>query len=94
MQSFQPNWYSPPGETINELICSKRIDISDFCKASNLTEGDYSKLIKGALNIDSKIANHLETILSIPKEFWLNREEGYRKSLNRQAEECTSWLEQ
>lgn len=94
MQNFQPNWCSPPGETISELIADKNLDVDNICRTLNLTAEDYRKLIKGSLKINSHIALGLESIFSVPKEFWLNREHRYRDSLSLQVEECETWLEQ
>lgn len=78
-RKFEPNWASPPGDTIREIV--------DHQTATQLelTEGQLAQLYKGRLPISDKLANRLEWVFGPSKQFWVNREQQYRETLARLA---------
>jgi HTH-type transcriptional regulator / antitoxin HigA len=81
---FQPEWASPPGETLASLMnrigmsikaLSTEIDCSiDACRA----------LLDGVGHLDEFVAERLEKVFGVSKSFWLQREYQYRADLKRQ----------
>lgn len=81
---------SPPGDTIKEMLEERGWSIADFTKklqgplSLNADEWNLKKvsnLLKGNLPIDKFIAEDLERVLNVPKEFWLNRQKDYSEKL-------------
>jgi HTH-type transcriptional regulator/antitoxin HigA len=80
------DYISPPGDTIQETI--------DFFGLSRgmlaITMGKdlrfIERLILGDIEIDLPLAIQLEEVLSIPREFWINREQIYRNKIKQLGE--------
>ncbi|MCP8687282.1 ImmA/IrrE family metallo-endopeptidase [Marinobacterium sedimentorum] len=93
--SFQPDWVSPPGETIKDILTERALNISDFSEMMGFSQKSAKDLLHGKLKIDNDVANSLETIFGASKEFWINRERNYRLGLERYAvviDEQKGWL--
>lgn len=81
MNEFIPDWASPPGDSIKDLMDAWDIDESELCMLLEITECD--KLLKGEMEISGELAEKLATYLGGTKQFWLNRENIYRDDLKR-----------
>ncbi len=79
--SFKPNWVSPPGDTIKDILIEKNISIEELSKYLLFDLEFCNKLIRGENKINKDIAEKLSKYLGASKKFWLNREKQYRKSL-------------
>jgi HTH-type transcriptional regulator / antitoxin HigA len=79
MKTFEPNWKSPPGDTIKDIIDEKNIPIKVFLDKMDMSLVDIMKLLDGNIIIDENIASKLSDVLGSSKEFWLNREKQYRQ---------------
>ena len=64
--SYCPDWVSPPGETLAEILEEREMTRSQF----------------GEKMIDGEIALAFESVLGISSVFWLNREKNYRDCLS------------
>jgi HTH-type transcriptional regulator / antitoxin HigA len=95
---FTPDWVSPPGDTILDLIEERGWTQAELAKRLGYTEKHTSQLINGKpLTVDA--AFRLERVLSSNVEFWLAREANYRKHLARIDAEQTyrgwaPWLDE
>ncbi len=83
MEEFKPDWYCPPGATINETLKLKGLSNEDLAKALNKTIPWCNKLILGEEEIDDFIANKLSEFLGGSKAFWINLEKNYRDDKER-----------
>ncbi|MFF2531361.1 transcriptional regulator [Brevibacillus sp. NPDC058079] len=81
--SYQPNYAIPPGETIQEVIEDRGISIEQLSTELGLHVEITKSLLSGIVRITPDIASGLETILQIPKAFWLNLERSYNETLLR-----------
>jgi len=79
MNTFNPNWRTPPGGTIKDILDERNISLDEFSYMMNII--DIDKLISGEMFITPKIAKQLSEALGSSVEFWLKREENYRKPL-------------
>ena len=70
---FEHDWAVHPQETIVELLSELIEKQSDFKKE------EMEELIQGNLDIDDKIAQKLENLFKVPKNFWLNLQKNYNK---------------
>ncbi len=90
--NFNPNWVSPPGDTIIDILEEQNIPLSSFAVEMGSTIDNINELINGRLSINKRIASKLETYLGVSEEFWLTREEHYRLSFEKIQQANNSWL--
>lgn len=78
MTKFRPNWVSPPGHTIRDLV-AERFEGDDRLVAEKLglTLDELSDLYEGQKRITFMIAGRLRDVFGISKKFWRNREKKY-----------------
>ena len=76
---FKPDWVSPPGDTIKEILREKKISIARFAFLIGQTETFTKNLIKGDIAIDKELSQKLSKTLGSTSKFWLKRDEQYRE---------------
>lgn len=81
--TFQPNWFSIPGDTINDLLKERRISVETFADKIGMTVLFVKSLINGNEDITTDVANKLSNVLGASVDFWLRREFQYREDLIR-----------
>lgn len=81
--AFCPDWVSPPGETITDLIEEKDWTQLELGKRLGYTPKHLSQLINGKAALTEDAALRLERVLGSTANFWLNREAKYREHLAR-----------
>ena len=79
--SYSPDWVSPPGETLADILEERGITRSQFGEMLGWSIDDVEQIIKGEKMIDAEIALAFESVLGISSIFWLNREKNYRDCL-------------
>lgn len=93
---FQPNWASPPGETIQDLLAEKKISIDEFASKVGFGIRFVESLLTGREKITAVLAGRLAETLGADSEFWLTREAQYREDVERIyksiSKEEKSWL--
>lgn len=87
LEPFTPDWISPPGETIADLIEEQEWSQADLAKRLGYTTKYISLLIDGKAPITEEIALKLENVLGSSASFWLIREAQYRAKLTQQKAE-------
>lgn len=96
---FQPDWLSPPGETIADILEERSITEQDLGRAMEVSGDEIRGLLTGSKPVTPKAAQKLETVLGGSQEFWVARERRYREALRVLAErtvdsETSAWLKQ
>lgn len=81
--TFDPDWVSPPGDTILDILEEKEISIKQFYAVMDLDKKFTEKLLKGKERITPLIAEKLQKILGAKAEFWLNRDKRYVRNCLR-----------
>jgi HTH-type transcriptional regulator / antitoxin HigA len=76
---FNPDWASPPGESIADILEDRGIAVEDFGQKMRMSPPQVVALIAGKLRIDRVIAIRLQKVLGPPARFWLRREQHYRR---------------
>lgn len=76
--AFQPDWVSPPGETISDVLRDRNLSMSALASAMRVSSGYVEDLLAGRAPIDRDIAQRLHRTLGASTEFWLTRERQYR----------------
>ena len=84
LQPFTPDWISPPGDTIADLIEERNWSQDELEKRLGYTPKHISLLINGKAPITEEIAIKLENVLGGSASFWLSREAQYRARLTLQ----------
>ncbi|MCT7990565.1 helix-turn-helix transcriptional regulator [Laspinema olomoucense] len=83
VNQYQPNFVSPPGETLLERLQEREILVEELAAKMGISEVTIASLISGNTPITLEIALQLEQFLGIPAHFWNNRERHYREYLAR-----------
>jgi HTH-type transcriptional regulator / antitoxin HigA len=93
--SFSPDWVSPPGDTIMDLIEEKDWTQAELAQRLGYTTKHLNQLIKGKATLTQDAALKLERVLGSTATFWLNRETKYREHLARleAQEHCQNWVD-
>lgn len=81
--SFQPNWISPPGDTISDILTERGISLSDFAQQIGDTPTHANKLLDGLASINAAVAKRLEETIGGSAAFWMARETQYREDAAR-----------
>ena len=61
--TFQPNWVSPPGDTIAELLVHRSLSLVDFAERIGTPVDKADELARGLVQIDRPLAERLERAL-------------------------------
>lgn len=93
--NFNPNWASPPVETIKRVLNKKGICFEEFSSNIELTQEQITGLISGTIRINKSLAQKFEQYLGGSSAFWLKRDEQYvsqLKGVSIQKEEDNDWI--
>ncbi|HEX7035477.1 MAG TPA: helix-turn-helix domain-containing protein [Pseudomonadales bacterium] len=94
---FRPNWISPPGETIADLLEEASWSQAEFAERMGTSRKFVNQLISGEASLTDETAVKLERVFGSSVRFWLAREAIYRAELAKQEEmrglqEDVPWL--
>lgn len=94
LQSFTPDWASPPGETIADLLEERDWTQAQLAERLGYTTKHISQLINGKAALTEETALKLERVLGSTAASWLNREAQYRAQLAKIEEQnlLRSWV--
>ena len=93
--TFMPDWASPPGATVVDILARRRLPKAEFAQRLGYTLSETNKLLQGAAPLTIDVAEKLEVILGPQAAFWTNREMQYRDDLARLAANAVTdaeWL--
>ncbi|MDZ7856824.1 ImmA/IrrE family metallo-endopeptidase [Sphaerotilus sp.] len=76
---FTPDWVSPPGDTILDLIEERDWTQQQLAARLGYTAKHVSHLINGKVPLTEEAAIRLQHVLEVPVGFWLQREARYRE---------------
>ncbi|HDU5040857.1 TPA: ImmA/IrrE family metallo-endopeptidase [Klebsiella aerogenes] len=80
-QDFNPDWVSPPGDTIIDLMDEHGLSDEQLSRKMGLPLPKGQKLLKGEICLDEVIATKLQDIFNVSISFWLKREMAYRSQV-------------
>ena len=84
--SFNPDWVSPPGDTVADLLDERSWTQAEFAIRLGTSRKFVNHLVSGEASINQATALKLERVLGSTTRFWLNREADYRAALAKQQE--------
>lgn len=82
---FTPNWASPPGDTIADVLEERGWTQAALAKRLGCAEKHVSQLINGEAPITEEMASDLARVIGSTAGFWLRREAAYRARLSARA---------
>lgn len=85
MSDFNPDWISPPGDTMLDIMKEANIMPDQFADLMGLNDDETNNLLRGVTPITREVARKLTEVLGAPASFWMNREQQYRNELHRLA---------
>lgn len=96
---FDPDYATPPGETLEETIEALNMSQADLSRRTELTVQTINRIFKGTQPITYETANRLELATGVPARMWNNLEANYREQLLKIEEEKRltadiSWLKE
>ncbi len=77
--NFSPDWQSPPGDTIADLMRERGWTSAQLAARLDLSVKNLNLLIDGEMTITNDLAFKLATVLGSSALFWLRREAAYRQ---------------
>jgi len=86
MNTFEPNWASPPGATVLDLLQERQVPVKELAHRAHRDVLSVSRLIFGVEPLSADWAECLSAMLGASPGFWLRREEMYRTDLRRLCE--------
>lgn len=92
---YLPNWISPPGETILDILHAKNLTLGEFAKQVGYNIKFTNSLLRGTEVLTPVIAKKLELLLGGSKSFWINRESQFREDsirVQKWSREVRHWL--
>lgn len=84
--TFAPDWISPPGDSILDLLGERGWNQVELARRTGYTTKHISLLINGKASITEETAIKLERVVGSSARFWLSREAQYREGLARISE--------
>ena len=93
-QTFSPDWVSPPGDTILDLMEERDWTQVELARRLGFSAKHLNQLVKGKVSLTEDTALRLERVLGSTANFWLSRETKYREHLARliARERCKGWV--
>ena len=92
--TFNPDWASPPGDTIKDVLNARHMSISDLAEQTGSNPDAIEKLIDGRSTITIALARHLAQALGCSSEFWMSRDYQYRQHEGKVRGASADWLSQ
>jgi HTH-type transcriptional regulator/antitoxin HigA len=94
-RAFQPDYVSPPGDTVADLLEQAGMTQTDLAQRLGVSLKHTNQVVKGSASISAELALGLEKVFGVSADFWLNRESLYRAAVARreEARELTSAVE-
>src|SRR5947209_19457234 len=92
---YHSDYVTPAGETLLETLETIGMSQAELAKRMGRPVKTINEIIQKKAAITAETALQLEQVLRIPASFWLKREQHYRESLARLAEEqrLERWVE-
>jgi HTH-type transcriptional regulator/antitoxin HigA len=79
-KDFNPDWVSPPGDTIADILEERSYSQLEFAQRMGYTPKYVNELIKSRAPISPETARKLELVLGATADFWIARDTQYRGS--------------
>src|SRR6266404_3224550 len=97
--SFQPDWFSKPGDTLLSLMEQRELTSEMLARKLRCERSVVQGLLSGAVAVDDRLATALSKHVGGTPAFWRTRQTKYLEALARAAEAVpkdrgTKWINQ
>lgn len=97
INAYKPDYVSPPGETLEELLEERCMSQKEFANRAGRPLKTINEIVKGKSAITPETAIQFERVLGVPADFWNTRESNYRQYLaeleeKARLEEHKGWI--
>ena len=89
---FMPQWTSPPGNTIADLMSARHLSRGDLARAIDQDTSFVDNLLDGREAMTLVLARQLQESVGGSATFWMSRDRQYRHDVARLRESGLSWL--
>lgn len=72
--AFMPDWASPPGDTLTELLDERSMTQIELAERLGVSPKHVNRVIKGAASVSAELALGLEKVFGASAAFWMTRE--------------------
>lgn len=79
MGEFAPDWVSPPGDTIWDILTQRNMSLAEFQAQTGFDFPYLQDLLTGKASISPEAAWRLSVVLGSTSEFWLARQRNYER---------------
>jgi HTH-type transcriptional regulator/antitoxin HigA len=86
---YLPDYVSPPGETLAEVLEVRTMTQSELASRAGRTAKHINEIIGGRAPITPETAIQFERVLGIPARFWNSRQGAYNEFLAREKEDLS-----
>lgn len=83
-KNFNPDWISPTGDTIQDILDERGWDTDEFSRRMEIDIKFAENIINGYQPIDIDMSCRLQNVLGGTVMFWVNREKNYRQRLQEE----------
>lgn len=90
--TYLPDWVSPPGETISDILRERKISVAEFAELMGTAPDDITNLLRGRVPITISAARRLTRVLGSSVEFWMSRDFQYHEGVQRIRQMDAGWL--
>jgi len=81
-----PDWISPPGDTLLEILELKGITQKELANKTEVTPKHINKIVKGTAPITPDMAIRLERVTGTSAKFWNTLEANFQTNRAKTAE--------
>lgn len=83
VETFQPQWASPPGDTIRDILRERGLDSTVLSSVVGIGSETAEAILGGQEPITLDLARKLSASLGASVQFWIARDAQYRDDLTR-----------
>lgn len=91
-QEFSPDWFSPPGDTIADVLAERDLSVDEFAQIIGHSQEKANALLRGHTTITIAVARRLEQILGGSVGFWMSRDYQYWQDADKYNVENREWI--
>src|SRR6185436_15530091 len=97
--SFQPDWFSKPGDTLLTLMERRELTSDALAKKLGCSDAAVRGLLAGTVAVDEALATALSKHVGGTPKFWEARQAKYEAALSRAADavlpkEAEDWIKE
>ncbi|MEY4531966.1 MAG: hypothetical protein RLZZ156_2689, partial [Deinococcota bacterium] len=94
LNEFQPQWMSPPGETIRDILENRKQTVKWLAEQLDCSNEYLERIIVGKESITSELALGLKEALGASPDFWMRRDSIYQTALQEVIRRQSQWISQ